>query len=115
MRPRNLLGKSMGRRITALLPRTEGQEYPGKKPRRTPRLSGGASVVRAISTTTITACVGTTLGTGNADLWRNVSGTMTAGDNVDVVSWFKTAVPSGVHITLAFVDGNEYELVSADC
>lgn len=78
-------------------------------------VSGLSGLIKARSTSTITAISGDTMGTGTADLYfRDGTDVDTDSIEVDVRSFFSASVATDTNIYLAWIEDG-YELIAADC
>jgi len=72
-------------------------------------------ILKAMAATTITACSGSTPGSGTATIQYWDGSTITAGETVDVLNWFTGYAPTvGLHIMIYWAD-NSYWLGPGDC
>ncbi len=78
--------------------------------------AGGAPLVRAKTTSTVTARSGTTAGSGSATIYYRDGTTLTATavTGQTVYNQFGTSVASGTYIWVSYVDDG-FELISSDC
>jgi len=107
------------KRLRNMLRATDAKAQLAQDQARTPpaRAPIGSGLGYAIvNTGGVSACSGTTPGTGSVSLWTNNNGAMEdSGKDIDVISWFTSAsVASGKH-AIIFSDGYNYSLLSADC
>lgn len=78
-------------------------------------VSGLSGLIKARSTSTITAISGDTMGTGTADLYfRDGTDVDTDSIEVNVRSFFTASVATATNIYLAWIEDG-YELIAADC
>lgn len=113
---RAVLGSKAIQQVKETYARVKNMPFGSAGPRH-PTTLWNPGTVRAIVTTAITACSGTTPGTGAADIWRRqVDGTMAMTENVPVANWSQTSgtVAIGLHVLICWCDA-EWEFVVRDC
>lgn len=110
------LGSKAVQQLRDTYARVRGMPFGGSGPRHEPRL-WNPGIMCAIVTTPITACSGTSPGSGGVSIWRPIEGVMVETDTlVPVSNWSVSSgtVPNDTHVMIGWSSG-VYFLVSRDC